>query len=151
MPGNAGDDHRCDQHYEDGRVHAASMYAASMYAASMYAASMCDRPQARQSDIKVGQVPKSRGCSSEPHDLRAAWAKRRPWHGFTRVFVAHDRERSLTACGPKVERRQLQRTCGTAAVRAPDAGVIGWAKGRGGRAGPIAFWQKRSVNAVTAM
>jgi hypothetical protein len=54
-------------------------------------------------------------------------------------------------CGAKEERRQLQRTCGTAAVRAPDAGVIGWAKGPGGRAGPIAFWQKRSVNAVTAL
>jgi hypothetical protein len=49
MPGNASGDHRCDQHHEDGRVHAASMYAASMYAASMYAASMCDTPQARQS------------------------------------------------------------------------------------------------------
>jgi hypothetical protein len=49
MPGNVSGDHRCDQHHEDGRVHAASMYAASMYAASMYAASMCDTPQARQS------------------------------------------------------------------------------------------------------
>jgi hypothetical protein len=31
--------------------------------------------------------------------------------------------------GAKEERRQLQRTCGTAAVRAPDAGIVGWAKG----------------------
>jgi hypothetical protein len=54
-------------------------------------------------------------------------------------------------CGAKEERRQLPRTCGTAAVGAPDAGVVGWAKGRGGRAGPITFWQKRSVNAVTAL
>src|SRR5215470_1473434 len=29
-------------------------------------------------DIKVGQVPKSRRCSSEPHKLSAAWAMRRP-------------------------------------------------------------------------
>src|SRR6516225_11115940 len=35
-------------------------------------------------DIKVGQVPKSRGCSSEPHKLSAAWAERRLWD-----LVAH--------------------------------------------------------------
>jgi hypothetical protein len=46
-------------------------------------------------DIKVGQVPKSRRCSNEPHDLSAAWAKRRPWLMFNGVFIAHDRERSL--------------------------------------------------------
>jgi hypothetical protein len=46
-------------------------------------------------DIKVGQVPKSRRCSSEPHKLSAAWAMRRPWRVFTRVFVAHGRKRSL--------------------------------------------------------
>ena len=40
-------------------------------------------------DIKVGQVPKSRRLSSEPHNLRAAWAKRRSWRIFTSVFVAH--------------------------------------------------------------
>jgi len=48
-------------------------------------------------------------------------------------------------CGAKEERRQLQRTCGTAAVHAPDAGVIGWTKDRRGRAGPTASWQKRFV------
>jgi len=41
--------------------------------------------------IKVGQVPKPRRCSSEPHSLRAAWAKRWPWRVFTRVIVAHGR------------------------------------------------------------
>ena len=40
-------------------------------------------------DIKVGQVPKSRRHSSEPHDLTAAWAKQRAWRVFIRVFVAH--------------------------------------------------------------
>src|SRR5262249_51796374 len=44
---------------------------------------------------KVGQVPKSRRCSSEPHILSAARANRRPRHIFTRVFVAHGRKRSL--------------------------------------------------------
>ena len=46
-------------------------------------------------DIKVGQVPKSRRCSSERHKLSAAWAMRRPWRVFTRVSVAHGRKRSL--------------------------------------------------------
>ena len=46
-------------------------------------------------DIKVGQVPKSRRYSSEPHNFSAAWAKRRPWRFFIRVFVAHGRKRSL--------------------------------------------------------
>ena len=46
-------------------------------------------------DIKVGQAPKSRRGSSEPHNLSAAWANRRPWHIFTRVFVVHGRKRSL--------------------------------------------------------
>ena len=46
-------------------------------------------------DKKVGQAPKSRRCSSEPHNLSAAWANRRPWRVFTRVFVAHGRKRSL--------------------------------------------------------
>ena len=45
--------------------------------------------------VKVGQVPKSQRCSSEPHNLSAAWANRRPWPIFSRVFVAHDRRRSL--------------------------------------------------------
>jgi hypothetical protein len=45
--------------------------------------------------IKVGQVPKSRRCSSEPHNLSAARAKRRRWRVFTRVFVRHGRKRSL--------------------------------------------------------
>ena len=40
-------------------------------------------------------------------------------------------------CGAKAERRQLQRTCGTAAVRAPDAGVIGWTEGRGDGPDPL--------------
>jgi len=52
--------------------------------------------------IKVGQVPKPRRCSSEPHSLRAAWAKRRPWRVFTRVFVAHGRSGPY----PHVVRRQ---------------------------------------------
>jgi len=46
-------------------------------------------------DMKVGQVPKSRRCASEPHNLSAAWANRRPWRIFTRVFVAHGRKRPL--------------------------------------------------------
>ena len=57
---------------------------------------MCDTPRSAVKDIKVGQVPKSRRCSSEPHDLSAAWAKRRAWHVFSGVFVAHGRERSLS-------------------------------------------------------
>jgi len=36
MPSNAGSDHYCDRHDEDGRVHAASM---------------CDTPQARHSKV----------------------------------------------------------------------------------------------------
>jgi len=39
MPSNASGDRYCDQHYEDGRVHATSIYAGSM----------CDTPHARQS------------------------------------------------------------------------------------------------------
>ena len=39
--------------------------------------------------IKVGQVAKSRRYSSEPHDLSAAWANRRPWRVFICLFVAH--------------------------------------------------------------
>jgi hypothetical protein len=46
-------------------------------------------------DIKVRQAPKSQRCSSEPHNLSAAWANRRAWRIFTRVFVAHGRKRSL--------------------------------------------------------
>ena len=40
-------------------------------------------------DIKV-----SRRCSSERHKLSAAWAMRRPWRVFARVFVAHGRKQS---------------------------------------------------------
>jgi len=36
MPSNAGSDHHCDHHDQDGRVHAASM---------------CDTPQARHSKV----------------------------------------------------------------------------------------------------
>ena len=39
--------------------------------------------------IEVGQVPKSRCYSNEPHNSSAAWAKRRPWRTFIREFVAH--------------------------------------------------------------
>jgi len=46
-------------------------------------------------DKKVGQVPKSQRCSSKPHNLSAAWANRRSWRIFARVFVAHGRKRSL--------------------------------------------------------
>jgi hypothetical protein len=52
--------------------------------------------------IKVGQITKSRRSSSEPHDLRAAWAKWRPWREFTRVFGVHGRSGPL----PHVARRQ---------------------------------------------
>jgi hypothetical protein len=45
--------------------------------------------------IKVGKVVKSRCYSSEPHDLSAAWAQRRPWRAFSRVFVAHVTKRSF--------------------------------------------------------
>ena len=41
--------------------------------------------------IKVGQVAKSRCYSSEPHDLSAARAMRRPGRVFTRGFVTHGR------------------------------------------------------------
>jgi len=54
-------------------------------------------------DIEVGQVPKSRRCSGEPHNLSAAWAKRRRWRVFTGVFVGHGRKRSLNR---NVARRQ---------------------------------------------
>jgi hypothetical protein len=46
-------------------------------------------------DIKVGQAPKSQRRSSEPHNLSAAWANRRPWRIFARMFVAHRRKHSL--------------------------------------------------------
>src|SRR6516225_8491320 len=39
--------------------------------------------------IEGGQVAKSRRYSSEPHDLSAAWANRRPWRVFICLFVAH--------------------------------------------------------------
>ena len=42
-------------------------------------------------DIKVGQVSKSRRCSSVPHNLSAAWAERRPWHILNRALVTHGR------------------------------------------------------------
>jgi hypothetical protein len=31
IPSKASGDHHCDQHYEDGRIHAALMYAASIF------------------------------------------------------------------------------------------------------------------------
>jgi len=53
-------------------------------------------------DIKVGQVPKSRRCSNEPHDLSAAWAMRRPGRVFTRGSVTHGRNSVLEPqCGAK--------------------------------------------------
>jgi hypothetical protein len=45
--------------------------------------------------VKIRQVAKSRRYSSEPHDLSAGWANRRPWRTFTRVFVAQGRKPSL--------------------------------------------------------
>jgi hypothetical protein len=45
-------------------------------------------------DILNIKVPESRR-SGEPHNLSAAWATRRLWRVFTRMFVAHDRKRSL--------------------------------------------------------
>jgi hypothetical protein len=39
-------------------------------------------------DIIDIKVPKSRR-SNEPHNSTAAWATRRPWRVFTRMFVAH--------------------------------------------------------------
>ena len=45
--------------------------------------------------IKIGQVAKSRRCSSEPHGLSAAWAKR----GLRlRAFIAHGTKRSFSQC-----------------------------------------------------
>jgi hypothetical protein len=38
---------------------------------------------------RVREVAKSDRYSSDPHDLTAAWAKRRPWRVFIRAFVAH--------------------------------------------------------------
>jgi hypothetical protein len=61
------------------------------------------RTRAAVKDIKIGKIPTSRCCSSETHDLSAAWAKRRPWRIFYRVFVAHGRERSSSR---NVARRQ---------------------------------------------
>jgi hypothetical protein len=53
-------------------------------------------------DIKVGQVPKSRRCSSERHKLSAAWAMQRPGRVFTRGFVTHRRNPVLEPqCGAK--------------------------------------------------
>jgi hypothetical protein len=46
--------------------------------------------------VKVGQVAKSRRHSREPHDLSAAWAKRRFWRAFIRKFVGHG-QRSFRA------------------------------------------------------
>jgi hypothetical protein len=40
-------------------------------------------------DIKIGQIAKSRCYSVEPHDLSAAWAKRRPWRTFIKAFGSH--------------------------------------------------------------
>jgi hypothetical protein len=40
---------------------------------------------------KIGQIAKSRRCSSEPHNLSAAWAEWRPWHVLNRAFVMHGR------------------------------------------------------------
>jgi hypothetical protein len=54
-------------------------------------------------------------------------------------------------CGAKEERRQFQRTVVLPPWAHPMLGVVGWAKGRGGQAGPTAFWQKRFVKAVTAL
>jgi hypothetical protein len=48
-------------------------------------------------DIMDIKVPKSRR-SGEPHNASAAWATRRPWRVFTRMFVAHGRKRSLNRC-----------------------------------------------------
>lgn len=83
--------------------------------------------------IKLRQVAKSRRYSSEPHDLSAAWARRRRWRVFTRVFVEHGRKRPLNR---NVARRQTggsaKRIYGTAAIHPrTDAGVVGWAKGQG--------------------
>jgi len=65
-------------------------------------------------DIKVGQVPKSRRCSSERHKLSAAWAMRRPWRVFTRVFVVHGRKTVLEPplCGAKQTTAALAHQCG---------------------------------------
>src|SRR5262249_57870548 len=52
-------------------------------------------------DIKI--TPKSRR-SSERHNSSAAWATRRPWRVFIRMFVAHGRQRSLNRkCPPTHE------------------------------------------------
>ena len=51
-------------------------------------------------DIIDRNVLKSRR-STERHNLSAAWAMRRPWRVFTRMFVAHGRQRSLNRkCPP---------------------------------------------------
>jgi len=51
-------------------------------------------------DIIDRNLLKSRR-STERHNLSAAWAMRRPWRVFTRMFVAHGRQRSLNRkCPP---------------------------------------------------
>jgi len=80
MPSNTRGDDYCDQHDEDGRVHAD------------LEVRCLDVRRATSSafkGVKLRQVAKSRGYSSEPHDLSAAWAKRRPWRAFIKAFVAH--------------------------------------------------------------
>jgi hypothetical protein len=68
--------------------------------------------------IKGGQVAKSRRYSSDPHDLSAAWAKRRCWRVFTRVFVVHGRKRSLNR---NVARRQTGGSASASVAPPPSA------------------------------
>jgi hypothetical protein len=51
-------------------------------------------------DIMDIKVLKTR-CSSERHNSSATWATRRPWRVFTRMFVAHGRQRSLNRKCPR--------------------------------------------------
>ena len=80
--------------------------------------------------IKVGQVTKSRRCSSEPHNLSAAWAKRRRWRVFNRVFVGHGRKRSLNR---NVARKQTGGSASASVAPPPSAHpmLVGSAKGQG--------------------
>jgi hypothetical protein len=54
-------------------------------------------------DILDIKVTKSRR-SDEPHNSSAAWATRQPWRVFTRMFVAHGRQRSLNRKCPPTPR-----------------------------------------------
>jgi hypothetical protein len=61
-------------------------------------------------DILDIKVAKSRR-SDEPHNSSAAWATRRPWRVYTRMFVAHGRQRSLNRKCPPTPKPGCIQSC----------------------------------------